>query len=137
MWEVMKEFICVVIEGIGEEISRAGSGIVVSFFCMLAFLCILVGIFIESRCARIYYVAAGGKRKLLGNIYFRNEEGCFKVKIPEHFLEKSESIYYCIEVPKDFAHRHYMEELQLELPAGRKKMAIKKHMQFKSGLQIK
>ena len=133
MGEIIKEFIFAVIGAAGEEINRAGSGIAVCVMCFVAFSCIMAGIFIESRCGVLYYITAEGKERLVGSVYFRSENAGFKMKIPEHFFEKSESVYYCIKVPKDFAHRHYMEELQLELPTGKKKFAIKKQIKFKQG----
>lgn len=134
MWEVVKEFIGAVMQGTGEEMSRAGSGAAVTFLCMVAFALVLTGIFIESRCVTIYYVTAEGKRKLLGSLLIQKEEGNYRVRIPGHFFEKSESIYYYIHLPEDFAHRHYMEEILVELPAGKRRLAIKRRIQFKNGL---
>ena len=134
MWEVAKEFIGAVMQGVGKEMSRAGSGVMVVLLCMIAFAFILTGIFMDSRCVMLYYVTAEGKRKLLGSLFIQKEEGNYRVKIPAHFFEKSESIYYYIHLPEDFAHRHYMEEMLVELPAGKRRLAIKKRMQFKNGL---
>lgn len=134
MWEVIKEFIGAVTAGVGREISRAGSGAAVAFICMIAFLCIAAGIFIEGRCAVLYYVTTEGRRKLIGSLYVRKEEGNYRIKIPETYFDKSESIYYYVHLPEDFAHRHYMEELLVEMPSGKRRMAIKKQMQFKRGL---
>ena len=135
MWVLVKEFFNAVMQGAGEEMSRAGSGAIIVFFCMIAFSCITIGIFLEGRCATLYYVTAEGKRKLLGSLFVQKGEGIYRVKSPVTFLEKSESIYYYMHLPKDFAHRHYMEEILVELPAGKKRLAIKKQMQFKNGLK--
>ena len=134
MWEVIKEFIGAVTAGVGKEIIRAGSGAVIAFICMIAFLCIVAGIFIESRCALLYYVTTDGKRKLIGSLYVQTEDGNYKVKIPEAYFDKSESVYYYVHLPEDFAHRHYMEEILLEMPSGKRRLAIKKQVHFKSGL---
>lgn len=134
MWEVIKEFIGAVMSGVAKEMGKAGGGAVVAFICMLAFLFIVAGIFIESRCALLYFVTAEGKRKLIGSLYVQTEDGNYKVKIPEAYFDKSESIYYYVHLPEDFAHRHYMEEMLIETPHGKRRLAIKKQMQFKSGL---
>ena len=135
MWEIVKEFLNLVMSGVGKEMSRLGSGAAITFFCMIAFVCIVAGIFLESRCVSLYYLTSEGKRKLLGSILIQRQEGNYKVRIPGHFFEKSESIYYYLQMPEDFAHRHYMEEVMVELPSGRKRLAIKKQIQFKSGLR--
>lgn len=134
MWEVLKEFAGTVISGTGEELRRAGSTAAVVFFCMLAFLCIAAGIFAESRCAMLYYLTPDGKRKLIGSIFIQKVRESYRVKIPSKFFEKSESIYYYLQLPEAFTHRHYMEEMQIELPAGRRRLPIKRQIQFKIGL---
>lgn len=135
MWEVIREFIGVVMTAVAEEISRAGNGVAIVFVCMLAFASIVAGILIESRCAILYYVTSEGKRKLIGSLYVKKQEGNYKVRIPGIYFEKSESIYYYIHLPEDFAHRHYMEEMLIETPSGKRRMAVKKQMQFKNGLR--
>ena len=101
---------------------------------MVAFFCIIPGIYIESRCAKLYAVLEKNQKKLLGNLYIREQKGKLFVMVPKKLLEKSESIYYTLGMSDGFAGRHYMEELFLELPSGRKRVAVKKQVSFKCGL---
>ena len=135
MYEMIKQFFNMVFSKTGEEICQAGRGMEVMLLCMVAFFCIILGLCLDSRCVVVYYVMPKGQKKLLGNLYIREEKGKFLVKMPKHFLEQSESIYYVLRIPRYFAKDHYMEEMVLELPSGKKRYAIKKTIQFKTGLQ--
>ncbi len=134
MYEVIKEFACAVQSSVREELLRMGGSVGISLLCMVAFFCIILGIYIESRCAKLYAVLEKNQKKLLGNLYIREQKGKLFVMVPKKLLEKSESIYYTLGMSDGFAGRHYMEELFLELPSGRKRVAVKKQVSFKCGL---
>lgn len=135
MGEIVREFLQVVFSVFAEETTEVGSGVGVIVLCMIAFACIIFGVFIESRCALIYYVAPKGKKQLLGSLYIQNGKEGFFIRIPERFLEKSESIYYYMKIPAGFAHAHYMESLFVKLPAGQQRHGVKKQLHFKVGMR--
>jgi len=135
MFEIIKEFIVCVVLKTWKEFSRdAGRGMGVMFFCMLAFFCIVFGIYLGSRCARVYCITPEGKKKLLGDIYIKETKGGYRTTIPSRLLERSDSIYYYMEIPAEFTDSHYMEQLLLDTPRGRKRIPIKKRVRFKIGL---
>lgn len=136
MREMMWEFIKMVTSKGMEQVVKAlemGGGITI--FCLLAFFCIAFGVFLNGRCACIYYISPKGKKKLLGEVYIWDKGKHFQLKIPECFLERSDSIYYYMEIPKRFASSHYMEELVLETPFERRIVAVRKRVHFKIGLK--
>lgn len=135
MFEIVKEFIlCVVLEAWGELGKDTGRSMGVMFFCMLAFFCIVFGAYLGSRCACVYYIAPEGKKKLLGDIYIRETRGGYTAAISSKMLAKSNSVYYYMEIPAEFTDSHYMEQLFLDTPMGRKRIPIKKRTYFKLGL---
>ena len=135
MFEIVKElFLCVILEAwreFGKEIGRS-MGIMV--FCILAFFCIVFGIYLSSRCACVYYITPEGKKKLLGDIYITETKSGYMATIPPRFIEKSDSIYYYMEISEEFTDSHYMEQLVLDTPMGRKRVPVKKRIHFKIGL---
>lgn len=132
--ETVKEFLGMVLWKTAEEVSRAGRGMGITVLCMVAFFCIALGIYLNSRCALMYYIMPAGKKKFLGSLYIREVKGGFQIKVPGHFLEQSESIYYFLKIPAYFAGNHYMEEMKIELPSGKKRLAIKKQLTFQVNL---
>lgn len=137
LFEIVKEFVSAVAAGTGEELLRLGSSAAVTVICLLAFGLIGSGIFAESRSAVLCAVSPGGKEKPLGTLYVRETGGRLRMQVPERLLEKSESIYYVAKLPMDFAGKHYMEELFLELPSGIRRMAVKRQIRFQVGLEWK
>lgn len=137
LFEVIREFGNAVIAGTGEELMRLESGALVTTVCLLAVCLIGTGIFAESRFAVMYAVLAGGKEKRLGTLFLRETGKGLSVQVPEKLLEKSESSRYLVRLPDDFARKHYMEELFLELPSGKRRVAVKKQIRFQAGLEWK
>lgn len=135
MYERIQELILFLLLESWKEIGiDAGKGMGILFFCMLAFFCIVSGIFIDSRCACVYCITPEGKKKLLGDVYIKENRGGFTAVLPQRFLEKSGSIYYYMEIPAEFTGSHYMEQLFLETPMGTKLVPVRKKIHFKIGL---
>lgn len=133
--EVIKEFAILVVTKTCEEFGRnAEKGMGAMFFSMLAFFCITAGVFLKSRLASLYCISPDGKKKLLGDIYLKETRRGYTAKIPARFLERSDSVYYCLSIPQEFMEGHYMEQLLLETPAGRRFVPVKKVVRFQAGL---
>jgi len=133
--KIIKEIIVLVITQAGQELGRsAGKGLGVMFFCMLAFFCIVIGVFLSSRLASVYYITPEGKKRFLGDIYLKETKRGYMAKIPPRFLEKSDSIYYYMEIPQEFISGHYMEKLFLDTPSGKKLVPVKKIVRFQIAL---
>lgn len=135
MFEIVKEFIlCVVLEAWRELGKDTGRSMGVMFFCMLAFFCIILGVCLGSRCACVYCITPEGKKKLLGDVYIKETRYGYKATISPRLLARSCSIYYYMEIPAEFTGSHYMEQLFLDTPMGRKSVPVKKRIHFKLGL---
>lgn len=134
MYEVIKEFVCAVWSSVWEEVLYMGGGIGISLLCLAAFFCVILGICMENRCVKLYQVLGKNQKKMLGNLYIKEQNGRLFVTVPGKLLEKSESVNYTLGIPEGFAKKHYMEELFLELPSGRRRVAIKRYICFKTGL---
>lgn len=133
--KVVKEFIVLVVtQAFGEFGRSAGRGMGIMFLSMLAFFCIVVGVFLSSRLASVYYITPEGKKKFLGDIYLKEGKRGYTAKIPPRLLEKSDSIYYYMEIPQGFIGGHYMEKLFLDTPSGKKLVPVKKIVRFQIGL---
>ncbi len=133
MLELTEEFFRAVWSGVAEEICGYGGSALITVLCMAAAGGILAGIFIDARCA-VLYAVTGNHAKTLGSLYIREEKGYLLVKVPDKLLERSDSIYYTMQISPAFTKRHYMEELFLELPGGRRKVAVKRKVRFKCGV---
>lgn len=117
-----------------EEVLHMGGSKGIILLCLMAFFCIIFGICIENRCVKLYQVLENNQKNMLGNLYIKEQNGRLFVTVPGKLLEKSESVNYALGIPEGFAKKHYMEELFLELPSGRKRVAVKKQVSFKCGL---
>ncbi|MDE6607659.1 MAG: hypothetical protein K2K54_07890 [Lachnospiraceae bacterium] len=132
---IIKEFIVLVVtQAFGELGRNAGRGMGIMFLSMLAFFCIVVGVFLSTRLASVYYITPEGKKKFLGDIYLKEGKRGYTAKIPPRLLEKSDSIYYYMEIPQEFIGGHYMEKLFLDTPSGKKLVPVKKIVRFQIGL---
>lgn len=112
----------------------------VLFLCMSAFGLILLGAFIASRCAVLFYIDEGRERLLLGSVYIRCCGDRFLVRIPEYLIEKSETTQYQLKISPIFSDQHYMDELLIQTETRVFTVLIKKSMLFclnqKTQLQI-
>ncbi len=134
--EIIKEFsVLVVTKACEESVQNVEKGAGAMFLSMLAFSCITMGIFLKSRLASVYCISPKGKKKLLGDIYLKETKKGYEAKIPSRFLEVSDSIYYCMVMPREFIEGHYMEQLLLQTPAGRRFVPVKKVIRFRAGLR--
>lgn len=102
---------------------------------MAAACCMTAGMFLQSRSALLYCMTPQGKRKFLGSIFIREKYNIFFTRISFSLLEKSDAIYYDIELPEEFARRHYMKELTVATPYRELAAAVQRKMHLRIGLR--
>lgn len=100
----------------------------------ISLCCLAAGFYLLGRSAGLYCILPEGKQIFLGNFFVWEKNNFFWAKIPRHLLEKSQSVYYMVKLPEEFAEKNYRKELLIETPYGKIAASVQRKMFFRIGL---